>query len=179
MTCVSTLMCLILLLYSCVRTSPRTQGCKVYAEELLLQPNSSNFTSHLEHQCKRFPADESYEKWLELRESQRVSVASSVGHVPATSGLAAQRDMMRVFGERGRESPERNVTKSGFRECFVMALVEDDLSFSTGEKRGMRRCLTYILPKDYKIPTRMMVQRDVELLYRAMEMRLIKMIEVI
>ena len=83
----------------------------------------------------------------------------------ATSGIDAQRAMMQSFSARGLENPAKSVTKRGFREKWVMGIIEDDSPYSLGEKSGMKKVLDYILPKGLTVPSHQTVRRDLDVLY--------------
>lgn len=85
---------------------------------------------------------------------------------------------MSGFVARGRENPEKQVTRKGFREFFVKGIVEDDLPYTFGEGNGMSRCFTYILPKGYKVPNRTMVRRDLHLLHDKINEKLNRILKV-
>ena len=80
--------------------------------------------------------------------------------------------------QRGREKPAKEVSKRGFREEFVKAVIEDDLPYSFGEGQGMSRCFRYVLPKGYNIPNGKMVRRDLDILHSKMEEKVNATIEV-
>ena len=160
---------------SSFRTSPRTRGCKQYKDEKLDRPNPSNFISHLE-KCKQIPPEYKFEAWTERRKQELSadSGASTGGIVTSDMGS----EIMRAFVQRGKESPAQELTKKGFRMHFVKGIIEDDLPFTFGEGQGMSRCFTYILPKSYKVPGRMVVRRDLGLLHVSMNKKLNTIIQV-
>ncbi|KAL1942606.1 hypothetical protein VTO73DRAFT_4846 [Trametes versicolor] len=160
---------------STFRTSPRTSGCKDYAEETLARPPSSNFISHLE-KCKTIPDEELYEAWKARRSGNDHGAATSTA-IAVSNGVGSQREIMQDFARRGAENPEKQVTKKGWREHFVKAIIEDDLPFSLGEKHGMHSCLVYILPRDYTVPSRSIVRRDLDILYVTLDAKLNLIIE--
>lgn len=155
---------------STFRTSPRTKGCKDYSKEKLPRPPPSNFISHLSA-CKHVPPDSTFEEW-EARKQGKPGTSNgdtmSVSGGVATArigGRVGQVAMMKEFQHRAAENPEKEVTKKGFREHFVKGVIEDDLPYTFGERRGMSRCFTYILPKGYKVPDRKAVRRDLDVLH--------------
>ncbi|CDO77468.1 hypothetical protein BN946_scf184902.g2 [Trametes cinnabarina] len=85
--------------------------------------------------------------------------------------------MMSNFVEEGRKSPVKELTRKGFREHFVKGLIEDDLPYTFGSRKGMSRCFKYILPKGFKVPDRMMVWRDLSILHKKIRERLNTMIK--
>ena len=67
------------------------------------------------------------------------------------------------------ENPAKSITKKGFREKWVMGIIEDDSPYSLGEKSGMKKVLTYILPKGLSAPSHQTVQRDLDVLYEKLD----------
>jgi hypothetical protein len=60
---------------------------------------------------------------------------------------------MKDFGLRGQDNPEKKVTRKGFHEHMVKGIVEDDLPYSLGEKRGMKLLFEYVLPYGFAAPS--------------------------
>lgn len=167
---------------SVVRRSPRTEGCKTYAEEKLPRPPSSNFISHLDGKkniCKNLPERASFSIWAQEQGGELPR--STTGMTAAgdlVTGTPAQREMMHGFTQGGFEHPAQKVTKKGWREHFVKAIIRDDLAFRLGEGAGMMDLLTYILPRGYSIPSHQTVRRDLDLLYCQLDTKVDDMIEV-
>ncbi|KAF8835974.1 hypothetical protein BDN67DRAFT_984264, partial [Paxillus ammoniavirescens] len=157
------------------QTSPRTSKCVDYANETLSQPPSSNFSSHL-NKCKGLPASHSFEAWClqndQSKSAQAQDTPNDIAQTPQVgveqpklSSLAAQRDSMKAFIQCGIDNPAKQVTVKGFREHLVKGIIEDDLPFTLGEKPGMKRTFTYLLPYKFSIPGRQTVRRDLNLLH--------------
>ena len=100
------------------------------------------------------------------------------GQTVAVSGIEAQRAMMQSFSARGLENPAKSVTKKGFREKWVMGIIEDDSPYSLGEKSGMKKVLDYILPKGLVVPSRQTVRRDLDVLYDKLDDKVNKELQV-
>lgn len=93
-------------------------------------------------------------------------------------GLEAQRMLMSNFSARGLENPAKTVTKRGVREKWVMGIIEDDLPYSLGEKAGMKKFHSYVLPKGLSIPSHQTVRRDLDVLYEKLDERVNKELQV-
>jgi hypothetical protein len=79
-----------------------------------------------------------------------------------------RQQVMANFIKQGVENPRKcptTLSKKGFREYFVMGIIEDDLPYTFGEKPGMEKLFQYVLPADYTIPSRKTVRRDLDLLH--------------
>ena len=87
------------------------------------------------------------------------------GETVAVSGIDAQWAMMQSFNSRGLENPTKSVTKRGFREKWVMGIIEDDSPYLLGEKSGMKKVLNYILLKGLIAPSHQTVCRDLDVFY--------------
>jgi len=85
---------------------------------------------------------------------------------------------MKDFGLRGRDNPEKKVTRKGFREHMVKGIVEDDLPYSLGEKRGMKLLFEYVLPYGFAAPSHQTVRRDLDLLYEKLDEKINKELKV-
>jgi hypothetical protein len=96
------------------------------------------------------------------------AIVEGNGNNDASGELSAQRKFMQGFAARGLENPEKTVTRKGFRELLVKGLVEDDLPYSLGEKSGMGKLFTYLLPYGFSIPSHHTVRRDLDILYDSM-----------
>jgi hypothetical protein len=94
------------------------------------------------------------------------------------SGIEAQRALMSSFSARGLENPAKSITKKGFREKWVMGIVEDDSPYSLGEKSGMKKVLAYILPKGLSAPSHQTVRRDLDVLYEKLDDKVNKELQV-
>jgi hypothetical protein len=101
-----------------------------------------------------------------------VKAGGSAPEGSATSGLEKQRSFIQAFAARGLENPEKQVTKRGFREHLVKAIIEDDLSYSLGEKPGMKKLFTYVLPRGFAIASHQTVRRDLDLLYEQLSTKI-------
>ncbi|KAI0689794.1 hypothetical protein BC835DRAFT_1418265 [Cytidiella melzeri] len=123
-------------------------------------PTLSNLISHLDN-CSKLPKEHKFEVWQHPQQ-----LDGQVG------SFASQHQMMAGFVQRGIENPQVEVTRKGFRERFVMGIIQDDLPFSVGEKAGMNRLLTYILPKGWEVPNSSMTSQDLECLHEAMNLKL-------
>jgi hypothetical protein len=97
---------------------------------------------------------------------------------PPASGIEAQRALMANFSARGLENPAKSVTKKGFREKWVMGIIEDDLPYSLGEKVGMKKVLAYILPRSLSAPSHQTVRRDLDILYQRLDDKVNKELQV-
>jgi len=85
---------------------------------------------------------------------------------------------MKSFSARGLENPTKSVTKRGFREKWVMGIIEDDSPYSLGEKSGMKKVLDYILPKGIIAPSHQTVRRDLDVLYEKLDSKVNKELQV-
>ena len=85
---------------------------------------------------------------------------------------------MRAFVQRGLENPQQEVTRSGFREMYVKAIVQDDLPFGFGHKGGAQKMFDYILPKGFTTPSASTVKRDLMLLFNAADKQMTQEINV-
>jgi hypothetical protein len=101
---------------------------------------------------------------------------------PVDSGLgsstAIQHEMMHSFAQQGFDHPAQRVTKKGWREQFVKAIICDDLVFQLGEGDGIKDVFMYILPGGYTIPTHQTVRCNLDLLYDQLDRRVNGMIKV-
>lgn len=158
--------------YSTFCTSERTKYVKNYANETVARPRSSNFIAHADN-CRLMPKDQRYSAWLERQTS-----SSSISVVSKEGDEMRQRGMIAEFVKCGRENPQKEVTQRGFRQHFVKGVIQDDLPYSFGEKRGMWMCFKYILPKGYSVPYGDLVRRDLNILYTKLEEKLSNMIQV-
>lgn len=61
----------------------------------------------------------------------------------------------------------------------MKGILEDDLPFSLGEKAGMTKTLTYILPRGYKIPSHQTVRRDLDRLELKMNEKVNMILQVV
>ena len=155
-------LCLCLLPFSIskYRCSPRTLNCTKYENEKLKRPAASNFISHSE-KCLKVPFTKT---WATYKAAQG-GVDLGDGETVAVSSIDAQRAMMQSFSARGLENPVKSVTKRGFRENWVMGIIEDDSPYSLGEKSGMKKVLDYVLPKGLIAPSHQTVCHDLDVLY--------------
>jgi hypothetical protein len=85
---------------------------------------------------------------------------------------------MQLFTARGAENPEKQVTKKGFREHLVKGVIEDDLPYSFGEKAGMQKLFTYVLPCGFGLPSHQTIRRDMDLLYDELSHKINSLIQV-
>lgn len=156
------------------RTSTRTKNVKDYTKETLELKINSNFISHFDT-CAGLPKNKNFEAFIEAEECAKhgpvapTKQAAFSGTTDVDDGdegtTARSRLVLSKFVASGNENPAIEVTQKGFRELFVRAVIEDDLPFLLGEKPGISRLLTYLLPSHYAIPTRKTVRRDLDLLY--------------
>jgi len=144
----------------------------------LKQPASSNFISH-SIACKWIPGSQTWASY-EANDGKDIAGGSEVVRTSeqAKSGIGAQRSFMGAFTARGAENPEKQVTRKTFREYFVKGIVEDDLAYSMGEKPGMNKLLTYLLPRGFVVPSHQSVRRDLDILYTKMSDRLNHILQV-
>jgi hypothetical protein len=152
------------------RCTPRTESCKKYEKETIKRPGSSNFISH-SSKCKSVPPEMTWAAF-EARNGAEVgegdaqaSTSGAAGSSGVAPGLEAQRSFMDNFSARGLQNPAKVVTNKGFREHLVKGLIEDDLPYSLGEKAGMRKLFTYVLPRSISCPSHQTVRRDLDILY--------------
>ena len=161
---------------SCIskyRCSPRTPNCTKYENEKLKRPAASNFISHSE-KCSSVP----FAKTWAAYKAAKDGVELGGGQTVAVSGIEAQWAMMQSFSAHGLENPAKSVTKKGFREKWVMGIIEDDSPYSLGEKSGMKKVLDYILPKGLVVPSHQTVHRDLDVLYDKLDDKVNKELQV-
>lgn len=144
------------------RCSPQSPDCKIYENETIKRPGSSNFIAHSQA-CKSIPAAKTWARF-QIQDGAETDGDRDIG-AGSNSGIQAQRTLMHEFGVRGLEYPEKNVTRKGFREHLVKGIVEDDLPYSFGEKGGMKKLFEYVLPCGFGTPSHQTVRQDIDLLY--------------
>jgi len=110
--------------------------------------------------------------WAAYETSGGIEVGGSALEAGVTSGLEKQRSFIQAFAACGVENPEKQVTKRGFREHLVKAIIEDDLPYSLGEKSGMKKLFTYILPRGFAIASHQTVRRDLDTLYEQLSVKI-------
>lgn len=150
-------------LFSTVRSSPRSSNCKDFAKETI-KPNISNIVSH-STTCPKMPTSSRYG-------AEKDAENPSQDQRP---------NMMTSYIQRGIANPAKKCTvmsKKSFRQHFVMGVIEDDLSYSFGERQGMKRLFNHLLPENYSVPGRKMVRRDLDLLFDCLSKLVNKKIEV-
>ena len=59
-----------------------------------------------------------------------------------------------------------------------MGLIEDDSPYSLAEKSGMKKVLTYILPKGLSAPSHQTVRCDLDVLYEKLNNKVNKELQV-
>jgi len=100
----------------------------------LKHPPSSNFISHSEkYSC--IPSSKSWAIYKAAKDGSRSSIAENRQAAPA-SGIEAQHALMDSFSTCGLGNPAKSVTKKGFREEWVIGIIEDDLPYSLGENQA-------------------------------------------
>jgi hypothetical protein len=166
-------LCLLPFSISKYRCSPRTPNCTKYENKKLKHPAASNFISHSE-KCSKVP----FTKTWATYKAAYGGVDLGDGETVAVSSIDAQREMMQSFNARGLENPVKSVTKRGFREKWVMGIIEDDSPYSLGEKSGMKKVLDYILPKGLITPSHQTVPRDLDVLYDKLDEKVNRRLQV-
>ena len=97
--------------------------------------------------------------------AEGANAASSFTSSSGIAGIEAQRSFMDGFSASGLQNPAKTVTGKGFREHLVKGIIEDDLPYSLGEKEGMRKLFSYLLPRGISCPSHQTVRRDLDVLY--------------
>jgi hypothetical protein len=160
------------------RSSPRTAGIDLWAEETAKIKGSSNFIKHAE-ECDRRPPTQSWEQYQLARERKRQGLPA----LPASSDPSpheAERDMMSDFIRRGVENPATVVTNGSYRRHLVEAIVQDDLPFSIAEKGGTLRLLNHLVPRGVNARvSHQTVRRNLDDLYRALKTKLQDLLKVL
>jgi len=59
-----------------------------------------------------------------------------------------------------------------------MGIIKDDLPYSLGEKSGMKKVLTYILPKGLSAPSHQTVWHNLDVLYERLDDKVNKELQV-
>lgn len=155
-----------------VRTVPRHEDCATFEDEKkTYKLNFSNFVSHCSSVCKTIPPKNSFDEW---EKAHILGTKACTEDAPAH----AQRQVLRQFIDRGIANPGKELTMKGFREYYVKGIIEDDLPFTFGKKKGMSRCFLYVLPAGYTIPSPSTVTRDASRLHGALNKIVTTMIEV-
>lgn len=163
-----------LFVFSVVRTVPRSSRKLTVFDDEPKPPSLSNLISHLDSQCKKLPAAQSFKTWFTQRESGEQESSGT----PIMGDGEAQRKIMSNFVQRGIENPKVEMTRKGFRERFVKGVIMDDLPFVFGEKPGMKEALEYVLPEGYQVPNASMTTRDADRLYEAIDTKLTMLLKV-
>jgi hypothetical protein len=142
-------------------TTTRTPKCTHYENETIKFQGSSNFISHL-GKCKGIPGNHSFKLWSQ-QEDGNATATQPQPHT-SESRISAQHQFLQSYTQHGLENPAKEVTRRGWRQHFVKGIVKYDLPFSLGEKGGMKKLFTYVLPHGYTIPGHTTVQHGLTLL---------------
>lgn len=114
------------------------------------------------------PDNANYNSWLS-RESGETAAPSLSGK---DSGSGGSQGVLKAFVKRGLENPAKTLTRKGFREYYVKAVIQEDLPYSFGNKDGIKALFEYVLPAGFVLPSQFVVRADLDRLYNELSTKL-------